>query len=436
MGGLRKYMPITYWTALIGALALCGIPPFAGFFSKDSLIEAVHLSTTPGAGIAHAAVLLGVFVTALYTFRMLFLTFHGEERFRTRTVHRRRRSGHDEPHTTAAHAHGGPPHESPWVVTLPLILLAIPSVYAGWAYIEPLLFGGFFGKLDPWWPHAHNVLAKMAEEFHGVPAFVLHGADDADVLAGGGRHRGGLVLLSQCGRIFRPRSRRASEPSTAAGQQVLLRRDLSVVFVGRRSQLGTLLWKYGDVAVIDGFFVNGWRVWWPGAPAIIRRFQSGFDLPLRIHDDHRRLRLADFVVRARLMRQHGNDRWLARASSAQRCHLGADRRRRGGARHSDRSATPTARAGSRWSAAVLGFLVTLPLVCAVRLRPRTACSSRSSCPGSRAFTSTTTSASTACRLLLILLNSFTTVLVVIAGWRVIEHARVAVHGGVPDSCPA
>jgi len=139
MGGLRKHMPITYWTALIGALALAGIPPFAGFFSKDAIIEAVHLSSTPGHGIAYVAVLSGVFITALYTFRMLFMTFHGKERF--------------APHAEAGHgehghgAHTGPPHESPWVVTVPLIALAIPSVYAGWAYVEPLLFGGFFGGM-------------------------------------------------------------------------------------------------------------------------------------------------------------------------------------------------------------------------------------------------------------------------------------------------
>src|SRR6476659_8349241 len=162
MGGLRKYMPITYWTALIGSLALCGIPPFAGFFSKDSLIEAVELSTTPGAGIAHAAVLLGVFITALYTFRMMFLTFHGEERFR------HARDAHHDAHTEpdpSHHAPTGTPHESPWVVTVPLILLAIPSVYAGWAYIEPVLFGGFFKGaivVDP----AHDALGKMGEEFH------------------------------------------------------------------------------------------------------------------------------------------------------------------------------------------------------------------------------------------------------------------------------
>jgi len=124
MGGLRKYMPITYITALIGSLALAGIPPFAGFFSKDAIIEAVHASHLPGAGIAYIAVLLGVFITAFYSFRLLFMTFHGECRA----------DEHTREHL----------HESPWVVTVPLILLAIPSILAGMIYFEPMLFGDYF----------------------------------------------------------------------------------------------------------------------------------------------------------------------------------------------------------------------------------------------------------------------------------------------------
>ena len=131
MGGLRKYMPITYWTTVIGSLALAGIPPFAGFFSKDAIIEAVQLSTVTGHTYAQIALTLGVFVTALYSFRMLFLAFHGDERFRhplpADAAHEE--PGHDD------HAAASPPHESPWVVTVPLILLAIPSIYAGWAYV-------------------------------------------------------------------------------------------------------------------------------------------------------------------------------------------------------------------------------------------------------------------------------------------------------------
>ena len=144
MGGLKKYMPITYWTMVIGSLALAGIPPFAGFFSKDAIIEAVHLSKVPGHGYALFAVTVGVFLTALYSFRLIFMTFHGEERFR-----------HAEP--DAAHGHDAQgqddhghadPHESPWVVTVPLIILAILSVYAGAAYVGSVVFGAVLRRFD------------------------------------------------------------------------------------------------------------------------------------------------------------------------------------------------------------------------------------------------------------------------------------------------
>ncbi len=168
MGGLRKYMPITYVTMVIGALALCGIPPFAGFFSKDSIIEATHLSTIPGHAYAYMCVLSGVFVTAFYTFRMIFMTFHGAPRFDV-TPH----AGHAASADHDEH-HGGPPKESPWVVTVPLVALAIPSVCAGWIAMEPLLFGGYFGSSIVVLP-AHDVLGKLAEEWHGIGAFIEHG---------------------------------------------------------------------------------------------------------------------------------------------------------------------------------------------------------------------------------------------------------------------
>src|SRR4029453_6209987 len=189
MGGLRKYMPITYVTAVIGSLALAGIPPFAGFFSKDAIIEAVHLSKIPGHEYAYFAVTAGVFITAFYSFRMLFLAFHGTPRFDTIDPPRGyRTSGADPPAHDASsaagaepdsHDHaGGPPKESPWVVTVPLILLAIPSVYAGWVYIEPLLFGDFFGtSIVVREPHA--VPAELKEGGPGVVPFILHGLTSA-----------------------------------------------------------------------------------------------------------------------------------------------------------------------------------------------------------------------------------------------------------------
>src|SRR5271169_2435249 len=169
MGGLRKYMPITYWTALIGSLALAGIPPFAGFYSKDAIIEAVGLSQVAGHAYAQFAVTVSVFITALYTFRMLFMTFHGEERFR----HAPAADAHTPAHE-ATQGHTGDPHESPWVVTLPLVLLAIPSIYSGWAYIDRALFGGYFDgsiRIEP----RHTALATMTEEWRGPWVFLVHG---------------------------------------------------------------------------------------------------------------------------------------------------------------------------------------------------------------------------------------------------------------------
>src|SRR5215471_4022357 len=166
MGGLKKYMPITYWTMVIGSLALAGIPPFAGFFSKDAIIEAVQLSKIPGHGYAEFAVTVGVFLTALYSFRLIFMTFHGEERFRHLAAHGEEH-GHDE------HAQGDP-KESPWVVTLPLIVLAIGSVYTGWAYIGDTVFGNFFGSSIVV-AQQHVGPAEMREEWRGAFPFVLHG---------------------------------------------------------------------------------------------------------------------------------------------------------------------------------------------------------------------------------------------------------------------
>src|SRR3984893_18762744 len=150
MGGLKKYMPITYWTCLAGALALIGFPGTSGFFSKDALIDAVHLSTRPGHGYAYFCVLSGVFITALYTFRMFFMTFHGRPRM----------DHHTEEHL----------HESPWVIWVPLLLLCIPSALIGWFTVQPVLFGGYFDGSIHVLP-ANNVLAKLAEAFHGSGEF-------------------------------------------------------------------------------------------------------------------------------------------------------------------------------------------------------------------------------------------------------------------------
>ena len=264
MGGLRKFMPITYWTAVIGSLALCGVPPFSGFFSKDSLIEAVGLSATPGAGIAYLSVLCSVFVTALYTFRMLFMTFHGEEHFRD----------HAQDHGDEHGSHGAP-HESPWVVTLPLIALAVPSVYAGWAYIEPLLFGGFFGDSIRV-AQGHNVLASLAEEFHGPAAMAAHALATAPfwfALAG--------IVVAWYLYLRRPElperiAGRIKPVYTLLVNKYWIDELYQFLFAGGARRLGEWFWKIGDVAVIDGLFVNGTaRVVGWGA-LIVRQFQSGY----------------------------------------------------------------------------------------------------------------------------------------------------------------
>jgi NADH-quinone oxidoreductase subunit L len=169
MGGLRKYMPITWLTSLVGSLALIGTPFFSGFYSKDSIIVAVKLSHVAGSGFASFSVLAGEFGTALYSFRMYFLVFHGEERFG-------KAHGPAGDHGAEHHglAPGQKPRETPWVVTLPLVLLAIPSVFIGYATIEPMLHGGFFGSAIYVDGQAHPVMAELTREFHGALAMTTH----------------------------------------------------------------------------------------------------------------------------------------------------------------------------------------------------------------------------------------------------------------------
>ncbi len=216
MGGLRKYMPITYLTMLIGSLALCGIPPFAGFFSKDAIIEAVHASTIPGHAYAYFAVVAGVFVTAFYSFRLIFMTFHGERALpRTQPRHadarpRRRtvttRTSHDG-HASRRRA------RSPWVVTVPLIALAIPSVCIGWMTIEPMLIGDYFGDsivVAPAHPAIDEFRGRMARSRR------VHAPrrDGAAVLARARRHRRGVVPVPRPARRCRRASPRQSARST------------------------------------------------------------------------------------------------------------------------------------------------------------------------------------------------------------------------------
>jgi len=269
MGGLRRYMPITYWTAVIGSLALSGIPPFAGFFSKDAIIEAVHASKIAGHGYAYFAVTAGVFITAFYSFRMLFLAFHGKERFH-----------HDAGHPEAA-AHGdehgahGAPKESPWVVTVPLILLAIPSVYAGWAYIEPMVIGTYFGDAIAVRPE-HAAMSTLREEWHGISGFIRHGVLALPFWLA----VAGIVAAWYCYLVnpaLPERLKRAAGPIyTLLDQKYYFDRFNDWFFAGGARAMGFFLSTVGDRSIIDGFFVNGTARLVGWTASLWRNMQSGY----------------------------------------------------------------------------------------------------------------------------------------------------------------
>ncbi len=283
MGGLRKYMPITWATAVVGSLALAGIPPFAGFFSKDAIIEAVHLSKIPGHGYAYFAVTAGVFITAFYSFRMLFLAFHGKPRW-TEPAHDAGEAehGHDASHG-AGHepdAHHGvdadhPPRESPWVVTVPLVLLAIPSVYTGWTYIEPMLFGGYFGDSLVVRPE-HAVLWELKNEWHGVAAFVQHGVMSLPFWLA----LAGIVAAWYCYLVnpaLPERLKQLAGPVyTLLDNKYYFDRFNDWFFAGGSRKVGGALFQVGDRGVIDGFFVNGTAKIVGLAAALMRHIQSGY----------------------------------------------------------------------------------------------------------------------------------------------------------------
>ncbi|MCL2887533.1 MAG: NADH-quinone oxidoreductase subunit L, partial [Betaproteobacteria bacterium] len=278
MGGLRKYMPITWITSLIGSLALIGTPFFAGFYSKDSIIEAAKFSTIPGAGFAYWAVLAGVFVTAFYSFRMYFLVFHGEERF-GKAGHDHH-GDHDDEEVAHDHHHGlapgQKPHETPWVVTLPLVLLAIPSVIIGYIGIGPMIGGDFFAGAIHVDAVAHPALAKFVEEFHGAAAMGLHAFSTPPLylaLAG--------VVLSWFFYMKRPDipaaiQRRFSMIYTLLDNKYYADKINEFVFAGGARLLGKGLWRGGDVGVIDGLIVNGSAKLVGWIAAVARLFQTGY----------------------------------------------------------------------------------------------------------------------------------------------------------------
>jgi NADH-quinone oxidoreductase subunit L len=267
MGGLKKYMPITWVTSLIGSLALIGTPFLSGFYSKESIIEAAKVSQLPGAGFAYFAVLAGVFVTAFYSFRMYFLVFHGKERFHQGHGHGNEPDAH--------HGHDGPPHETPWVVTGPLLALALPSLAIGYMTIEPMLFGDFFGSAI-YVADRHPVMHELNQEFHGAMEMGLHALATLPFwLAAAG------VALSAFFYLKRP-----DIPAAIAQRFSFLHRMLlnkywfdelySWVFAQGARALGGSLWRRGDQNVIDGFFVNGSAHLVERFSRLVKAFQSGY----------------------------------------------------------------------------------------------------------------------------------------------------------------
>jgi NADH-quinone oxidoreductase subunit L len=273
MGGLRKYMPITWITSLIGSLALIGTPLLSGFYSKETIIEAARLSHLPGSGFAYAAVLGGVFVTAFYSFRMYFMVFHGKERFHQGHAHGNEPDAHHDDHH--GHGHGAQPHETPWVVTGPLLALALPSLAIGYMTIEPMLFGDFFGKAI-YVADRHPAMHELNQEFHGPWAMALHAVMTLPFwLAVAG------VGLSAFFYLKRPDipaaiARRFGFLYSLLSNKYWFDELYSWVFARGARALGGGLWRRGDQGVIDGWIVNGSAHLIERFSRLVKAFQSGY----------------------------------------------------------------------------------------------------------------------------------------------------------------
>jgi len=285
MGGLRKYMPITWITSLLGSLALIGTPLFSGFYSKDSIIEAVAATHIWGSGFAHFAVLAGVFITAFYSFRMYFLVFHGEERFGKPQHHSH---GHDsdahneedahDAHDDHAHhglAPGQKPHESPFVVWFPLVALAIPSVIIGYLTIGPMLHGDFFNGVI-FVGDNHHAMKELAEEFHGPLAMAIHSLTTAPFILA----LLGVVSAYYC-YMVNPKVpawffAKFHALHTLLDNKYYMDKFNDVVFSGGARLLGNGLWNVGDKGLIDGLVVNGSAKLVGWFSTVVRTAQTGY----------------------------------------------------------------------------------------------------------------------------------------------------------------
>ncbi len=254
MGGLKQYMPITYWTMFIAALASAGVPGFSGFFSKDAIIEAVHYANVPGAQFAYFCVLTTVFVTALYTFRLIFMTFHGQPRM----------DSHTKEHL----------HESPWVVTVPLIVLAVPTVVSGW-FIGSIVFGDYFAAAIHI-SSSHDAIERLRAEFTGIGGMMVHALSTAPFWLS-------VAGIFTAWFLYRARTEIPEKIKQAMYPlYVLLDRKYYIdelyswLFAGGTRTLGTVLWKYADIKLIDGFVVNGAARLVSLTSSIVRRFQTGY----------------------------------------------------------------------------------------------------------------------------------------------------------------
>ncbi|MGZ3240021.1 MAG: proton-conducting transporter transmembrane domain-containing protein, partial [Burkholderiaceae bacterium] len=277
MGGLRKYMPITWITSLLGSLALIGTPFFSGFYSKDSIIEAVQNAHIAGAGFASFAVLAGVFVTAFYSFRMYFLVFHGEERFGKPHAHHDEH--HEEEEETHDHHHGlapgEKPHEAPWVVTLPLVLLAIPSVLIGYFTIKSMLFGDFFKGVIAV-GESHHAMEELSHEFHSAWEMGIHALTSLPF----GLALAGVVSAYYC-YMVNPKVPawfygKFHALYTLLDNKYYMDKFNDIVFAGGARLLGGGLWNVGDKGLIDGLIVNGSAKVVGWFSRVIRLIQSGY----------------------------------------------------------------------------------------------------------------------------------------------------------------